>query len=175
MAVYENRDEIKQAFEDVKFGLEAAVERHRRRKASMQQGYQHNRYTGAGNFDDNDDDLYHTPNGSGPETENGNVRSNVTREGVEEVSSDDEDLWDSTRTLRAHDGQTSGIYDRKATFRSRRGGNTARRSTQSPPVYSFSSEADDPTTATSSTSSGEETPEDEIFNEKSVAKPLLNL
>ena len=153
MVVYEHKEEIAEAFEDLKYGIETAIERNRRRKMGVP-AYGQNRYTEQRFDDDNDDDLYHTPNASRAEA---SQPSNHTQE-VEESNFTDSDseLWDSTRTLTARDGQTSGVYDRKATFRGRR----ASRKPQNAPGYALSSD-DGPSTTVSSSSSGDETPEDE--------------
>lgn len=156
MAIYENRDEILEAFEDCKYGLEAAIERKRKRMNGVSANTQSTFSTQNGHQYD-DDDLYHTPNASDPEA----------AEAAESTTESDLELWDSTRTLTARDGQTSGVYDRRATFRSRRGGGKRVQEAQTPTHYTFSSESGQ-STEVSSTSSGEETPEDEV--EKFLAK-----
>lgn len=150
MAIYENREELLEALEDCKYGIEAAIERKRKRMNGISANSQPSFSTQNGNQYD-DDDLYHTPNASDPEAV----------EATGSTTESDIELWDSTRTLTARDGQTSGIYDRKATFRSRRGGGRRAPEAQNPPHYTFSSESGQ-STELSSTSSGEETPEDEV-------------
>lgn len=172
MAVYENREELAEAFEDFKVGVQAAIENKRRRKvAANAPGGQQNYYTNQGYNDQDDDDLYHTANTSGHE----NTERRRSRQEEESNTESDSELWDSTRTLTTKDGQTSGVYDRKATFRGRSRG-ASRRAPNAPPTYALSSSDDGPSTALSSTSSGEETPEDEqSFNYEKLLPKKRNM
>ncbi|CCH41855.1 hypothetical protein BN7_1394 [Wickerhamomyces ciferrii] len=158
IAAYEHREELRELYEDVKVGVEAAIAERRRRKVSnrpYRTGPNDNPFLAPGEreSDYDDDDLYQTAGSQSSSTlrvEESQERSN-NNDGQSEG-----DFWDSSKSSTSNDGQTSGIYNRTATFRER--GRRNRR-TASPQVQTSFSE--DVTTGIITSSSGEETPEDE--------------